>query len=170
MRFQLLDRVTAHEPGKFLRGSKSLTFAEEYLADHFPRFPVMPGVLMLQALVEAATWLVRATHPEGPTVLSLREVKNVRYGAFLQPGRRLDVAVDWVGGHADFAQMTFRGKGTDDLGQQTVAAAFALTGYSLSEQGPAGAAADLTLRAEARKRFALLNEDLTCPPFRKPVV
>ena len=42
MRFQLLDRIDAHQPGKFLRGCKFLSLGEEYLADHFPRFPVMP--------------------------------------------------------------------------------------------------------------------------------
>ena len=47
MRFTLIDRIDAHQPGKFLRGCKFLALGEEYLADHFPRVPVMPGVLML---------------------------------------------------------------------------------------------------------------------------
>ena len=54
MRFHLVDRVHAWEPGKRLTASKVLTLGEEYLADHFPTFPVMPGVLMLQAVAEAA--------------------------------------------------------------------------------------------------------------------
>jgi 3-hydroxyacyl-[acyl-carrier-protein] dehydratase len=48
MRFQLVDRILEVEPGKRIRLVKNLTLAEEYLADHFPSFPVMPGVLMLQ--------------------------------------------------------------------------------------------------------------------------
>jgi 3-hydroxymyristoyl/3-hydroxydecanoyl-(acyl carrier protein) dehydratase len=55
MRFHLVDRIVAVEPGKSLRAVKHLTLAEEYLADHFPTFPVMPGVLQLQALVEAGS-------------------------------------------------------------------------------------------------------------------
>ena len=60
MRFHLIDRIDGHEAGKSLRAKKFLALGEEYLADHFPSFPVMPGVLMLQAVVEAASWLWRA--------------------------------------------------------------------------------------------------------------
>ncbi len=61
MRFHLIDRILELEPGKRIRMVKNLTLAEEYLADHFPTFPVMPGVLMLQTLVEGSAWLLRAT-------------------------------------------------------------------------------------------------------------
>ena len=47
MRFHLIDRIEAVELGKSLCAIKNLTLAEEYLADHFPSFPVMPGVLQL---------------------------------------------------------------------------------------------------------------------------
>ncbi len=59
MRFNLIDRIVAVQPGKSLLAVKNLTSGEEYLADHFPTFPVMPGVLMLQSLVESASWLLR---------------------------------------------------------------------------------------------------------------
>ena len=59
MRFHLLDRILEVNKGQSLRAVKNLTLGEEYLADHFPTFPVMPGVLMLQALVEAGAWLLR---------------------------------------------------------------------------------------------------------------
>ena len=53
MRFNLVDRIVEVQPRQALRAVKNLTLGEEYLADHFPTFPVMPGVLMLQTLVEA---------------------------------------------------------------------------------------------------------------------
>src|SRR6476660_3550851 len=94
MRFHLIDRIVGWEPGKSLSASKFLALGEEYLADHFPTFPVMPGVLMLQACVEAASWLWRATTDHRHPVVVLRELKTVKYGTFMQPGRRLDVVVE----------------------------------------------------------------------------
>jgi len=158
MRFQLLDRIDAFQPGKSLRGCKFLALGEEYLADHFPQFPVMPGVLMLQTLVEAATWLWRVTSGYKHTVIVLREVKNVKYGSFMQPGRRLDIVVEFTSETDDVA--TFKGKGTDDAGQQTVSASFVLHGYSLSDRGPAGIAADDRLRLHWKSCWALLSGQL----------
>lgn len=158
MRFTLIDRIDAHQPGKFLRGCKFLALGEEYLADHFPRFPVMPGVLMLQALVEAGAWLWRATSGYAHPVIVLREAKNVKYGSFMQPGRRMDVAVDLV--KTDGPLATFKGKGSDDASQQTVSAQFVLHGYSLAAKGPAGAAADAKLLDHWKARWAVLTGEL----------
>ena len=60
MRFTLIDRIVDFQPGVRITAVKSLTMAEEYLADHFPNFPVMPGVLMLEAMTQASAWLIRA--------------------------------------------------------------------------------------------------------------
>lgn len=158
MRFQLIDRIEAWEPGKSLRGSKFLALGEEYLADHFPRFPVMPGVLMLEALVEAAAWLWRVSSGYEYTVIVLREVRNVKYGTFMQPGRRMDVAVELIKLEGD--RGTFRGKGVNDAGEQTVAAQFVLHGYTLTARGPAGGEIDQKLRDHWKARWALLTGDL----------
>lgn len=158
MRFHLIDRIENCEPGKSLRAAKFLALGEEYLADHFPRFPVMPGVLMLQAVVEAASWLWRATTGYKHPVIVLREVKNVKYGTFMQPGRRLDVSVELVKQDGDTA--TFRGKGTNDAGEQTVSVQFTLHGYGLADRGPAGADAERKLLDHWKARWALLTGDL----------
>src|SRR5881398_2553230 len=94
MRFNLVDRILDVEPGKKIRMVKNLTLAEEYLADHFPTFPVMPGVLMLETLVEAAAWLLRLSDDYKHSVIVLREAKNVKYGHFMQPGHSLVVTVE----------------------------------------------------------------------------
>src|SRR4051812_11170422 len=158
MRFHLIDRIDAVEPGKSLRAAKFLALGEEYLADHFPRFPVMPGVLMLQAVVEAAAWLWRATTGLKNPVVVLPDVRNVKYGTFMQPGRRMDVVVDLTKHDGDTA--TFKGKGTNDAGDQTVSAMFVLHGYSLAARGPAGIAADERLVSHWKTRWALLTGEL----------
>ena len=149
-----------------MTASKFLALGEEYLADHFPRFPVMPGVLMLQACVEAAAWLWRATTDFRHPVVVLRDLRSVKYGTFMQPGRRMDVAVELTKADADAA--TFKGKGTNDAGEQTVAAQFALHGYALAPRGPAGAAADAKLLEHWKTRWALLTGGLRERPLPTP--
>jgi 3-hydroxyacyl-[acyl-carrier-protein] dehydratase len=158
MRFHLIDRIAEWEAGKSLRAEKYLALGEEYLADHFPKFPIMPGVLMLQATVEAASWLWRATTDFAHPVIVLRDVKNVKYGTFMQPGRRMDVSVELV--KHDATTATFKGKGANDAGESTVTAQFVLHGYSLAERGPAGAAADAKLLEHWKSRWALLTGQL----------
>ena len=87
MRFNLLDRIVEVQPGQALRAVKNLTLGEEYLADHFPTFPVMPGVLMLETLVEAGAWLLRLSDDFRHSLVVLREARNVKYGSFMEPGR-----------------------------------------------------------------------------------
>ena len=94
MRFELIDRVLEREPDRLV-AVKTVTSAEEYLADHFPGFPVLPGVLMLETLVQAARRLVEHADDSGDAVgpLVVRDVRNVKYGSFVRPGQTLTVDV-----------------------------------------------------------------------------
>jgi 3-hydroxyacyl-[acyl-carrier-protein] dehydratase len=142
MRYHLIDRILEVEPKKSIRAQKQLTLGEEYLADHFPTFPVMPGVLMLQCLVEAGSWLVRLSQNFDPSILVLREAKNVKYGTFFAPGHRMNVSVDQTA--AGDGSFTFKGKGEVN-GQTTVSAQFVLAGYNLRDRNPAWADRDTLL-------------------------
>src|SRR5262249_30766882 len=126
MRFHLVDRIVAVETGKSIRAIKHLTLGEEYLADHFPTFPVMPGELQLQTLVEAGGWVLRLSEGYSHSVWVLREARNVKYGTFMPPGHQLEVAVELVKRENETA--TLRGRGEVD-GQQTVSAQIVLVGY-----------------------------------------
>src|SRR5436189_2617189 len=109
MRFCLVDRILEVHAGKEIRALKNLTLGEEYLADHFPGFPVMPGVLMLQTLVEAGAWLLRLSDDFSHSVIVLREVRNIKYGTFMEPGKQMQVAVEL--GERGNGLATFKGKG-----------------------------------------------------------
>src|ERR1700752_4943003 len=124
MRFNLVDRILEVEPGKRIRAVKNLTLGEEYLADHFPTFPVMPGVLMLQTLIEAGAWLLRITDDFQHSVIVLREARNVKYGTFMEPGKSLLVTVELSESTEDLAN--FKGKGEVE-GNSAVSARFTLT-------------------------------------------
>jgi 3-hydroxyacyl-[acyl-carrier-protein] dehydratase len=89
VKFLLVDRVTELEPRSRIVGHKALSLAEEYLADHFPAFPVLPGVLMLEALIQNSAWLVRDALDFDPTIIVLKQAHNVTYKSFVSPGQVL---------------------------------------------------------------------------------
>ncbi len=153
MRFHLIDRITELQPGKLLRAYKNLALGEEYLADHFPGFPVMPGVMMLQTLVEAGSWLVRLTEEYSHSVIVLREVKNVKYGTFMEPGKQMQICVEMA--EQDDSTSTFKGKG-EVGGQSTVSARFVLGRYNLRDRDPSMAATDDDLILDLRRHAKLL--------------
>src|SRR5438309_10801517 len=128
MRFNLLDKITKFEAGRTLEAIKNLTLGEEYLADHFPTFPVFPGVLMLQALVEAGAWLLRLSEDFRHSTIVLREAKNVKYGHFMEPGRQMLLSVELVERAGELA--TLKGKGEVE-GNATVSARLTLATYNL---------------------------------------
>ncbi len=163
MRFHLIDRIERWESGKSLAAAKYLALGEEYLADHFPQFPIMPGVLMLQACVEAASWLWRASTDFRYPVVVLRELKSVKYGTFMLPGRRMDVAVEMTKSDDAAATATFKAKGANDAGEPTVNAIFTLHGYALADRSPAGVAADAKLLEHWKARWPILTGELRRP-------
>ncbi len=94
MRFRQIDKITKLEPGKSITAEMTLSGKEDYLRDHFPRFPVQPGVMMLESLYQAAQFLVRATEDFHSGLVLLRDAKNVKFASFLQPGETLQVEVE----------------------------------------------------------------------------
>lgn len=92
MHFSLLDRVIESSPTRIVT-LKMVSNAEEYLQDHFPSFPVLPGVMMLESLVQAARRMLEEHHgATEPMVLG--QVRALKYGAFVRPGATLRVEID----------------------------------------------------------------------------
>lgn len=154
MRFNLLDRIVEVQPGRSLRAVKNLTLGEEYLADHFPTFPVMPGVLMVETLVEAAAWLLRISESFRHSVIALREVRGIKYGTFMEPGKQMTVTVELVERTEHSA--TFKGKGETE-GQAIVTGRLTLATYNLAERDPALKAVDERIVAHLRQHHDLLR-------------
>ena len=61
MRYLMVDRVTSWESGKSMEGVKNVTLSEDFFEFHFPRFPVMPGSMILESLVQLSGWLEGAS-------------------------------------------------------------------------------------------------------------
>lgn len=154
MRFTLIDRIVALEPGKSVTAVKNLSMAEEYLADHFPGFPVLPGVLMLEAMTEAAAWLVRVTGDFKHSVVVLKEARNVKYNKFVEPGQTLKVVAELVG--QDDHEAKFKTHGEVD-GEQAVSARLTLATYNLADADPDRALTDEVVKHKMRELLALLD-------------
>lgn len=89
MKFDLIDLVLEQSDDRIL-AIKHVSLAEEYLEDHFPTFPVLPGVLMVETMVQAAR---RMLADRGDPRLVLGEVKAVRFSSFVRPGEALEIEV-----------------------------------------------------------------------------
>lgn len=83
--FLLIDRVTEIVPGKSLTGYKNVTYNEPYFSGHFPQRPVMPGVLILEALAQATGILAFVTSNSKPSNTSLYYLVGIDKARFKQP-------------------------------------------------------------------------------------
>src|SRR5208282_2028845 len=74
LKFNLLDKIERISDDRIV-GIKNVSLAEEYLADHFPTYPVLPGVMMLEALTQAATWLLHRRSGFAKSIAVLKEAR-----------------------------------------------------------------------------------------------
>lgn len=130
MRFVLVDRITSLEADKSITAVKNLTMAEEYLADHFPGFPVMPGVLMLESMVQTSAWLMRYTENFQYSTILLKETRALRFNNFVTPGKTLEVVSNLQ--KKDGNKWTFKASGTVD-GNSAVSARLTIEQFNLGE-------------------------------------
>ena len=154
MKFHLVDRIESIQPGKRIVATKALSLAEEYLADHFPLFPVLPGVLMVEAMVQSGAWLVRVAQDFAKSIVVLRSVRNVRYASFVQPGQVLRCEVEAT----EIGDSSARLKGAGFVGdRQTVSGRLELRCFNLADTLPHGADADAQIVRELKEQFKLIH-------------
>ena len=164
MRFLLIDRITELEPQKSITARKNLSLAEEYLADHFPGFPVMPGVLMLETLIQAGGWLIRHDEDFAHSTIMLKEVRAIRYNSFVTPGNSLIVKMELK--KHEGSLWSFSGSGTVN-GDSAVSAKLVLETFNLSDRNPELSASDEMRRESYRDIF---KQIWTPPAVEKGIV
>jgi 3-hydroxyacyl-[acyl-carrier-protein] dehydratase len=154
MRFILIDKVLSLDIGKEIKTIKGVSLAEEYLADHFPTFPVLPGVLLLEGLIESASWLVRRTENFAHSMILLEQARNVKYKSFLAPASQIEYTVEARVIEENVS--SFTGVGSSN-GVRIVEARFGLRHFNLADQDSAMAAVDSRVIENMKKRWELLN-------------
>jgi len=93
----LVDRVITLDKGKSIRALKNVTINEPFFTGHFPHRPVMPGVLMLEALAQAAALLAfdaLNTSPDENTVYYFAGIDGARFKRPVEPGDQLFLDVE----------------------------------------------------------------------------
>ena len=95
--FLLVDRVIELEPHKRIRAIKNVTINEPFFQGHFPGHPVMPGVLVVEAMAQAGGLLSQLSQPAAPTqkdkLFYLVKVDKARFSRMVVPGDQLDIEV-----------------------------------------------------------------------------
>ena len=92
MRFLLVDRVTACDPSGPVRGVKCVAMSEDVLEYHFPGNPIMPGMLLLEAMVQLAGW-GEAARSDFQRWFLMDKVRKVAFYGFARPGDTVELEI-----------------------------------------------------------------------------
>ena len=157
MRFWLLDRISSYQPDTELTAVKNVSLSEEYLADHFPEFPVLPGVFMLEAATQACAWLIRLSEDFAHNIVVLHEARAVKYADFVTPGHQLVIKVQQT--KNDDRLTHFRFSGEVD-GRVSVSGRLVLERYNLADEDPRQSDLDAGMIELQRTQAQLLTNGL----------
>lgn len=153
MRFRQLDRILELVPGEKIVATRQLRPDEDYLRDHFPLFPVMPGVLMLEAMYQASCWLIRSTEDFQNSVLTLKEARTIKFADFMEPGHVLTVTAEILKSDADSVTLKASGSRGETL---AVSGRLIIGKSSLGQDGDQMSYLDEYLRDSMRREFQSL--------------
>ena len=153
MKFILIDKIVKIETAKEIITTKNVSLSEEYLADHFPVFPVLPGVFLLQGLIESACWLVRHSQNFANSMVLLAQAKNVKYKSFAAPGMQIQYTVAAKDIEENIS--SFVGSGECN-GESIVDARFSLRHFNLAEKESRLAIEDAYIIERLKEQYRLL--------------
>ncbi|QWR78327.1 3-hydroxyacyl-ACP dehydratase FabZ family protein [Candidatus Magnetomonas plexicatena] len=121
MRFLLIDRIVEVSPGKSIKGIKNVAMSEDFLEFHFPKNPVMPGVMLIESLVQLAGWLTCVTSEFKEWFLP-EQIEKAKFYSFALAGDQVELEVTLTNKDDD-GKLTFSAMG-NVAGKKKVIAVF----------------------------------------------
>jgi len=115
----LVDRVVEHQRKQRIVAIKNVTANEPFFMGHFPGFPIMPGVLIVEALAQAGGLLLSEIEDRDSKLMVFSGIDNARFRKPVLPGDTLRLEVNVIGWRSSFAKM----EGKAYVGEQLVAEA-----------------------------------------------
>lgn len=116
MRFVLLDEILTLEPGRRASARKVFSPDDDYLADHFPGFPVVPGVLLTEAMGQTGGWLI-LHHLDFSRLVLLVMVQHAKFRQLVLPGQEVYLEAELESAGKD----DFVARGRARVGRRAVA-------------------------------------------------
>lgn len=111
--FLLVDRIVELDPDKRIVGIKNVTINEHYFQGHFPGAPVMPGVLIIEAMAQVAGVLIyRALPDKEKKLIYFTGIENAKFRRPVVPGDQLRIEMDLLSRRNNFGKM--QGRATVD--------------------------------------------------------
>lgn len=147
MRYLMIDKVTGWKEGEEIRGVKNVAMSEDFLEFHFQKNPIMPGVLLLEALAQLTGWLEAASSDFRNWFL-VTKVNKCKFYGFAFPGDRVELEVRLMQAR-DSGNKVYAGSGTV-AGKKKIIAEF---------EGETIPLEDIEDRGEQKKFFGLLTRE-----------
>ena len=104
--FQMIERVTALEPGKSATGIKCVSVNEPYFQGHMPGLPIMPGVLLIESTAQLCSLVIEADGSDADKVYVLLKVRDFKFVKPVIPGDRLKLHAELLRGGAGLYQFS----------------------------------------------------------------
>ena len=113
--FLLVDRVIELDPGKTIKALKNVTMNEPFFQGHFPDFPVMPGVLIIEALAQTAALLTFSEEHDPEDVYYFAGIDGTRFKRIVLPGDQLIMHATFERGKAGIYKFQVKATVQDEL-------------------------------------------------------